>query len=265
MHEGRISVHHHVGPARAHDAVTHTEYALIYVAAGTARMAYGHPVAAAAGAFILVPAGVPHRSLDGAQTERWAVGFCAACLKLSEAEPIMAPFARVRLGGVPVVDVDPSRQARVIGLLQDLREECGRAVPESALLQESLLSLLLGEVRRASGAESTTGPAPSLVAEALTYIQSHSLEGISLADVAQAVCRSPAHVASLVKAATGYTVGDWIRHARVHEAAAWLLHSDASIDEIAARVGWQDKTHFIRPFKKTYGATPMAWRKARRT
>jgi len=258
-------VHHALSrPAAQPEARTHAEHALVYGAKGTARVAYGHPVAAGAGAFIVVPAGVPHRSLAGEPTERWAVGFCVACLGLSEADALMAPFLRARLGGAPVVEVAQARRDRVVGLFRDLQAECDRVVPESARLQDSLLNLLLGEVRRAAGTELRQGPAPSLVAQALTYIQGHSLEGISLADVARAVCRSPAHVASSVKAATGYTVGDYIRHARVHEAAGWLLHSQASIDEIAERVGWQDKTHFIRQFKKTYGTTPDVWRRARR-
>lgn len=265
LHEGRISVHHRrLGSARAHGPVAHAEHVLIYLAQGTVRMACGHPVIADAGTFIVVPAGVPHRSLRGGPTERWALGFCAACVRLSEADAIMAPFLRARLGGAPVVKVPVDRRDRVIGLMQDLKQECERVVPESLMLQVSLLNLLLGELRRAVGTEHSVGPTPSLVAQALTYIHGHSLEGISLADVAHAVCRSPAHVASAMKQATGHTVGDHIRHARVHEAAGWLLHSEAGIDEIAARVGWQDKTHFIRQFKKTYGATPMVWRRARR-
>ena len=110
----------------------------------------------------------------------------------------------------------------------------------------------------------THAPAGTLVASALAFIQQRALHPISLRDVAAAVHRSPAHVATTFKEATGFSVGDWIRAVRISEAASWLAHSDEPLDAIAARVGWQDKTHFIRQFRKEVGQTPAAWRKAQR-
>ena len=40
------------------------------------------------------------------------------------------------------------------------------------------------------------------------------------------------------------------------------LQADRSLVAIAERIGWQDKTHFIRQFRKEYGQTPAAWRRA---
>lgn len=262
-HRGRISATHVItGPQAGHAPGTHVEHVLIYLVRGSVLMGYGRAVRIKAGSMIVVPAGVPHQTLEASACERWCVGFCAPCFGLSEAQAIMAPFSRVRAGAVPVVPVARERRERVMALMSELGQECARRVPESLDLQRSLLTLLLGELRRGEPRAALSDGAGPMVTEALTFIQSHSLSNISLSDVAKAVCRSPAHVATSVKQATGYTVGEWIRHARVHEAAAWLLHSDASLDEVAAHVGWQDKTHFIRQFKKTYGQTPAAWRRA---
>ena len=251
--------------AKSHRETSHTEHVLIFVVDGWIEMHSGAPVRAEAGSFMLVPAGVPHRGL-GNRSECWYVSFCASCLRLDEAQPLMTPFRRVRAGAVPVVSVTVRRRARVLRLFRDLKEEDERNVPEAQDLTRSLLLLLLGEIRRAAPEpDAPQLPAGSLVAEALEYIQVHAFEPISLRDVAASVCRTPAHVAATVKDATGYAVGDWLRAARVAEAAAWLAHCDASLDEIAARVGWQDKTHFIRQFKKVYGQTPAAWRRAQRT
>ena len=68
----------------------------------------------------------------------------------------------------------------------------------------------------------------------------------------------------MVKKETGYSVGQWIAVGRVAEAAVRLAHGDDSIDAIAEQVGWRDKTHFIRQFKKAHGTTPAAWRRERR-
>ena len=76
--------------------------------------------------------------------------------------------------------------------------------------------------------------------------------------------RTPAHVTSTVKQATGYSVGEWITSARVAEAASRLAHTDDPLDAVAEHVGWRDKTHFIRQFRKVQGETPAAWRKRMR-
>ena len=134
-----------------------------------------------------------------------------------------------------------------------------------AELARSLLLLLLGETVRAMPGSQTPAREGSLVADALAFIQRQCLEPISLRDVAAAVHRTPTHVAATVKRETGHTVGAWITAGRVAEAAVRLTHTDDPIDQIARTVGWQDKTHFIRQFRKAYGQTPAAWRRSQRS
>lgn len=252
-----------------HAEASHTEHGLSFVVSGWVRFVHGTPLQIGTGTVSVMPAGVPHRLLDGRDLECWLLGFCATCLQLDESQVLMSPFRRVRRGALPVVTIDPDRRARVLQLFEDMQAEIERGAPESSELVRCLLMLLLGEVRRAmpgasaseSGAASRGG---SLVADALEYIQRHCFESISLRDVARAVHRSPAHVATTIKRATGYSVGEWISAGRVAEAAACLTHTDDALDDIAERVGWADKTHFIRQFRKAYGVTPAAWRRAQR-
>jgi AraC family transcriptional activator of pobA len=153
----------------------------------------------------------------------------------------------------------------VLQLYRDLAEEgqCGAA--ESPDLTRALLLLLLGEVERAMpGADRPAAPG-TLVSKALEFIQSRCLEPISLRDVAAAVYRTPAHVTATVKKETGYSVGQWISASRVAEAVARLAHTGDPLDAIAEHVGWKDKTHFIRQFRKAYGVTPAAWRRQHRS
>lgn len=258
LHETAERIH-------AHGETSHTEHGLTYVVDGWIRMEHGESIEVEGGSLIVVPAGVPHRPQDGRDIEIWLAGFCATCLGLDESQLLMSPFRRVRHGVLPVVSIPKSRRRKLVRLFRELKEESERGAPESPELARSLLLLLLGEVRRSMGGADVEVAEGSLVSNALEFIQRRCLDSISLKDVAAAVHRSPAHVTSTVKKATGYSVGEWIAAGRVAEAANRLAHTDDSLDDIAEHVGWKDKTHFIRQFRKAYGMTPAAWRRDRRS
>ena len=257
----------------AHDAppgaVSHTEHGLTYLLRGRFRMEQGAVVEGRPGTLALVPAGVPHRALESEGMEYWHLGFCPTCLGLDEAHPLLVPFARVRRGAVPVLEVPEDRRAHLVMLFEALAEELARARPETPVLRRSLAQLILGEACRAMPLEAQSlepqpAAAGSLVGEVLQVVQRRGLEPISLREVAAAVHRSPAHVAKEVKRVTGYSVGEWLTAVRIAEAEARLAHSDESLGQIAEAVGWKDKTHFIRQFRKARGVTPAAWRRAHR-
>ncbi|MDJ0840920.1 MAG: AraC family transcriptional regulator [Acidobacteriota bacterium] len=252
--------------SEAHAHNTHTEHVIAYHVAGELHIDHGQPLIAGPGMMTVLPAGVPHRTLGGEDIAVWLVSFCAVCHGLDETHPMMSAFRRVRSGALPVVRLAPDRQIHITRLLEALQDETSRQTPETPDVIRSLLTLILAEANRAM----RTGPAPtgpeqgSLVAEALAFIQANCLSGISLKDVAAAVHRAPAHVATMVKKGTGFTVGEWINAGRLSEAAARLLHTDDSMETIAEHIGGQDVTHFIRQFRKAHGITPAAWRAERR-
>ena len=245
----------------SHPHISHAEHRLSFLVRGRLRMEHAEIVDIGPGMVTLVPAGVPHRLLSGADMEVWWVGFCAACMRLDETHPLMDPFQRVRLGALPVCQLADKRRDYFVGLMQELDEETRLSTPESFEVMRSLLLLLLKEVKRSSQFDTVQSQDRSLLSDALTYIQQHSLEPISLRDVAMAVHRSPSYLATTVKKGTGYSVGEWISRSRLSEACSRLIHTDDRVDTIARGVGWNDVTHFIRQFKKAYGVTPVAWRK----
>ncbi len=221
------------------DHSSHTEHVLGYHLAGRLRMECPEVVDIRPGFVTLIPAGAPHRPIAGEDVDEWVVGFCASCLVLPESDVLMSPFRRVRLGALPVVEIPQHRRGHLLAVIAELDAECGRNTPESTEVQRSLLVLILAEVRRAMGAEVATasGGPGSLVADALEVIQRRSLTPLSLRDVAAALHRTPAHVATEVKRATGYTVGEWIVSARLNEARSRLLHTDDTVEGIARHVG----------------------------
>ncbi|RKG74164.1 AraC family transcriptional regulator [Corallococcus terminator] len=217
------------------------------------------------GDVVLIPAGEKHRTVVAERAEFVGLGFHPSAFALTEVGPLLEPFERVRQGASAVVPIPSGRQQHLLRLMSEIDEET--RAPASALGEQvvrSLFSLVLVEVAR-SGAWTGAGTHASWVGEALTFIERHCLEPISLREVAAAVGRSPAHVTTALKQATGHSAVEWIISGRLAEARRRLLSSDERIDIIAERVGYADPTHFIRLFRRAEGVTPAAWRKQHRS
>ena len=257
---------------RPHDAVScghppaiHDYLVLAFCLGGSARMEQVGSWSLAAGDALLIPAGMPHRLLESSAAERWMLGLCPACFAAEGTAELLEPFDRVRAGASAVVHIPEPRRAFLASLFSELEGEIARAESGTAIAQRSLVTLVLTEVARAMSPRASTDPPGSVVAEALRFIERRCLDPISLQDVADAVHRSPAHVTTLVRRATGRPVQAWIIAGRLAEATRRLRHTDEIVDVIAERVGYADATHFIRLFRREHGVTPAAWRARQRT
>jgi AraC family transcriptional regulator, transcriptional activator of pobA len=259
--------------ARPTTTAVHEHVALAYFTDGAATIEQRGRFEVAAGDVLLVPAGEPHRWIRSSQHASWGVGFCAPCFAPSELADLLDPFERARAGSSAVIRIPADRQAHLAALCAELARETSAAAGDAAddprrvypaLAQRSLLALVLLEVARAATATPASDARPGVVGSALRYIERHCLRPISLADVAAAVDRSPSHVTTALKRATGKTAVDWIIAGRLAEARRRLLHTDERVDRISERVGYADATHFIRLFRRSHGVTPAAWRAARR-
>jgi AraC-like DNA-binding protein len=105
-------------------------------------------------------------------------------------------------------------------------------------------------------------PISPLLGEVFDVIETRFATGVSLAEIARAVGRSPAHLTTVVREQTGKTVQQWIIERRMAEARQRLVESDENVEIVAERVGYRDATLFIRHFKRNHGVTPRSWRNA---
>jgi AraC-like DNA-binding protein len=242
----------------------HEHVALVYFTRGSATVEQRQHYDVREGDVLLVPAGEPHRVRRGEKVASWGIGFCAPCYAPSELAGLLDPFERARAGSSAVVHIAGARQAHFAALCREIERESRGSGAHVALAQKSLLALVLVEVSRAAASTAAGQLGPTLVGDALRYIERNALTPISLRDVAAALGRSPSHVTTAVKRATGKSVGEWIISARLSEARNRLLHGDEMVEIIAERVGYADATHFIRLFRREHGVTPAAWRLAAR-
>ncbi|MEQ9363113.1 MAG: AraC family transcriptional regulator [Leptospirales bacterium] len=220
------------------------------------------------GDIMLIPAGMLHRMREAAaNTLATGVGFFAGPdLSASSAENLLAPYDRVRSGGLPIGKVPAERQAFFETLFRELERETKSLEPQGGAAARHLLALLLVETHRIFQKlhDTATPPPTDVVSRALRFIEDNCLRSISLGDVADAVGRSPAHLTTAVRGATGKPVLAWILAGRMHEARRRLLYTGESVETIAEHVGYADPTHFTRLFRREFGTTPAAWRKGLR-
>ena len=254
----------HEPSARTPGFAVHEHAALLFLTDGQALHEQRQRFEVQAGDMLLVPAGETHRAHRTTRTTAWGIGFCAPCYAPSELATLLDPFERARSGASPIVRIPTERQEHVVRLIAELHAETNADRIHGELVQKSLLALVLAEVTRAASVAPFTSREPSFVAEALRYIERSCLGRISLSDVARAVGKSPSHVTTALKRATGKSVVEWIIAGRLSEACNRLLHSDELVEVIAERVGYADATHFIRLFRRVHGVSPAAWRRDRR-
>lgn len=75
------------------------------------------------------------------------------------------------------------------------------------------------------------------------------------------VGKSREHVSRMCKKLLGKTPTDCLNENRLNYAAQNLIHSDCPIIDIALESGFENLSHFYHLFKRTYGETPLHFRK----
>jgi AraC-like DNA-binding protein len=74
---------------------------------------------------------------------------------------------------------------------------------------------------------------------------------------------TPRRLASVCRLILGKTPQNILIERTMLEAKRLLLHTDLSVQEIAANLGCEDQSNFTKTFRKTTGETPSGFRKSR--
>lgn len=101
------------------------------------------------------------------------------------------------------------------------------------------------------------------IQEILDYIQEHYHKNIYLSDLAHEFFYNQSYISSLFKKHLDKTFTEYLKDIRMAKACVLLLETEDSITDIANQVGYSDYCYFSKIFKKTYGITPLQYRKGR--
>lgn len=147
-----------------------------------------------------------------------------------------------------------------------LREELAapEARPGSNQLCRAYLTTLLVDATRVARRQLVVSSESfhPLLAEVSEVIERGFTSALSLDDVARSLARSPRHLSRQVKELSGRTVIEWITERRLMEARRLLANTNATIEEIARRVGYGDVGNFRRRFRQSHGMSPREWRRS---
>lgn len=99
-----------------------------------------------------------------------------------------------------------------------------------------------------------------LVYESTLYIHDKYGEQISISDISTRAYFSPSYFAKVFHVFTGFTIGSYLGHYRMYQAAKELVESNKRIVEIAFDAGFLSQQSFTKSFSKAYGITPAQFR-----
>lgn len=97
--------------------------------------------------------------------------------------------------------------------------------------------------------------------EVKKYIEENYRQELTLNDLANLVYVSPYHLAHVFKEEVGLPPIQYMIYCRIEEAKRLLKHSNLSVREIAAIIGYENPNYFNLLFKKMTGNPPGKFRK----
>ncbi len=96
---------------------------------------------------------------------------------------------------------------------------------------------------------------------AITYIQSHLSDNITVQEAAKALLVNPDYLSAQFHREVGMPFITYVNRERTRQAAALLKRTELQVQQIASAVGYNNTSYFARQFLKYQGCTPRAYRK----
>ena len=134
---------------------------------------------------------------------------------------------------------------------------------ESEMIIASFLDILFARLLRFQTAHAITKNEGknNYLMDYLIYIEKN-YETITLEKMSADFGFHPNYLSSQLKQLTGKSFIHLVHLQRLNMAAYYLAHTSVAIDEISENVGYQSLSYFYKIFKKFFGKSPSAYRKA---
>lgn len=101
-----------------------------------------------------------------------------------------------------------------------------------------------------------------LAKQAAAYLAEHMDQRITILELAKQFNVSDTHLKTAFKGVYGIPIFSYMRHQKMQMAAQLLIHTDRSITDIAAEVGYSNSGKFSSAFREVIGDSPSEYRRA---
>lgn len=101
------------------------------------------------------------------------------------------------------------------------------------------------------------------VMEIISYIDEHFSEELGLETLAEKFHITSKYLSKLIKDKLGINFVDYLANCRTNAAKKLLVETNLSINEIYMQTGFNNRTTFMRTFRKNTGLTPTEYRKSK--
>ena len=140
---------------------------------------------------------------------------------------------------------------------RQLRQEANSFQPEhsASALQALALCVRISQIR------SRPSRIQRAVNEAERFLIENHAKELNVEELSKNLGVAYSHFRRAFRAQTGYSPWKYVISLRLTRARRLLASSEATLDDIAARVGFSSGFHLSNAFKQTYGLAPDKWRR----
>lgn len=151
-----------------------------------------------------------------------------------------------------------SKAAAYVGVMHDGTLYWGVGVDEDII--KASIAALASAVNKLAAQQHITAGREDRIVEIISYIQ-NDYKNVTLETLSEAFHLSKPYLSKYIKEKAGMTFQEVVKKERMKKARALLRETNQTVETIAAEVGYENVEHFNRLFKKSYGMTPVQYRK----
>lgn len=151
-----------------------------------------------------------------------------------------------------------SKAASYVGIMHDGKMYWGVGVDEDII--KSSIEALVSAANKLAAEQHITEGREERIIEIMSYIQKDYVD-VTLETLSDEFHLSKPYLSKYIKEKAGMTFQEAVKEERMKKARTMLKESTKNVETIAADVGYENVEHFNRLFKKSYGITPIQYRK----
>ena len=149
-------------------------------------------------------------------------------------------------------------------LLSDMLSEYGTDMSERSAVLESYMTVRVAKILRKTRPVSNKSELDRTWDELSDFIGDNLGRRLSLSELAKKCFYNPSYFSRAFKERYGISLSEYLSRERASAAAELLCDTELSVDEIAARCGFGDKSGLYRAFQRHYGMSAGEYRQKNR-